>query len=245
MRNLYYLFLSILIVGCGGHWFGYRNFVGPVRPVPDEQQGKEMRVSDDGTVTYVQERLEIGIQPVSDTELNATFAAASKGAVTSTNPYTFGDWTPPGEEETPSRFTVIRLKVKNYQFPKMSVDPLKAEIVTSNGRWYKPFNITELENYFYRYSIGYAGLEDTRFERRKDILKQTMYEDVPIFSGQEKEGYMLFPHLHDDITAFSVHLKDVVLEFDYRNEPIKTIGNLVFNFQREVYKARQPRREMR
>lgn len=245
MRNLYYLLLCALVAGCGGNRFGYRDYAGSVRPSPEDKQGRAMKVSDDGTVTFIQERLEIGVQPVTDAELNSTFADASKGGVTSTNPYTFGDWKPSGGEAASSRFTVIRVKVKNYQFPKMSLDPLKAEIVASNGRWYKPFNITELENYFYRYSIGYAGIEDARFEKRKDILKQSLYEKIPIFSGQEKEGYVLFPPLDKDVRAFSVHLRDVVLEFDYRNEPVKRIDDVAFGFEREVYKARRPRQETR
>ena len=230
-----YALSFILSAGCGA--FGYRTFSGPVQPAPEEAQGKGVAVMDDGTVKHSLGRLEIGLRPMTDEELNRQFQIASKEGV---NPYTYGDWRPSGEKWTPSRFTVFRLRVKNYEFPKMEVDPLKAEIVASNGRRYKPFSRLDLENYYARYAIGYAGNTYRKFDKRKDILMRTFYQKTPIFSGQEQEGYIVFPPLHPDVESFSVHLKEIVLRFNYRNEPLETV-DLSFHFQREVYKAREPR----
>ncbi|HID11129.1 MAG TPA: hypothetical protein EYP17_07490 [Candidatus Latescibacteria bacterium] len=232
--GLYWLGL-LSVAGCGA--LGYRYFPGPVQPVPEEAQEKGVVVMDDGTVKHSIGRLEIDIRPMTDEELNRQFPTATRKGV---NPYTYGYWRPSGEEWTPSRFTVFRLKVKNYEFPKIEVDPLKAEIVASNGRRYRPFSILELENYFYRYAIGYAGNKYGEFRERMDILNSTLYEKVPIFSGQEREGYIVFPPLHPDVRDFTVYLREVVLRFDYRNEPLETV-DLSFHFQREVYKAREPR----
>jgi len=232
-----YLVFSLLSAGCAH--FGYRHFSGPVEPASEDRQQKGVVVMDDGTVVHSLRRLEVGLKPMSDEELNRQFLDASKGGVTATNPYTYGDWHPSGEKWTPSRFTVFRLKVKNYEFPKMEVDPLKAEIVTSNGRRYQPFSILELQNYFYRYAIGYAGNKYQRFDARVDILRQSLYRKDMIFSGQEQVGFIVFPPLHPDVEDFSVRLKDIVLEFDYRNEPVKST-DLTFRFHRETYQARHP-----
>ena len=236
MSRLGWIVLGFLLSAeCGT--LGYRSFSGPVQPAPEEAQGKGVAVMDDGTVKHAIGRLEIGLRPMTDEELNRQFPLASKEGV---NPYTYGDWRPSGEKWTPSRFTVFRLSVKNYEFPKMEVDPLKTEMVTSNGRKYTPFTMLELKNYYTRYAIGYAGNTYKRFDERKDILTKTLYQRVPIFSGQEQVGYIVFPPLHPDVESFSVHLKEVVLKFDYRNEPLETVA-LSFHFRREVYRAREPR----
>ena len=38
-----------------------------------------------------------------------------------------------------------------------------------------------------------------------------------------------------DVTDFTVHLRGVVLRFDFRKEPLETV-DLNFHFQREVHK---------
>lgn len=244
MRKFYQfallLLITLVIAGCAGYRFGYRNFSGPVEPQPESRQQEGAQVLDDGTVVQTLGRLEIGLRPMTDDELNRQFPEASTGGLNSTNPYTYGDWRPSGQDWTPSRFTVFRLKVKNYEFPKMEVDPLKAELISSDGRHYEPFSFLELENYFYRYATGYAGNKYEDFDARTDILRQNTYRKGVIFSGQEPSiGYVVFPPLHSDVTDFTITLKDIVLEFDYRNEPVRTT-DLTFHFQREIYQARQP-----
>ena len=224
----------LLSSGCSA--LGYRSFSGPVQAASERVQGEGAAVMDDGTVRHSVGRLEIAVRPMTDAELNRQFPTASEERV---NPYTYGDWQPSGESWTPSRFTLFRLNVKNYEFPKMEVDPLKAEIVASNGRRYRPFTMLELENYYTRYAIGYAGNTYARFDERKDILTKTLYQKLPIFSGQEQVGYIVFPPLHPDVERFSVHLKEVVLKFDFRNEPLET-RDLSFHFRRELYRAREP-----
>jgi hypothetical protein len=208
-----------------------------VQPAPERAQGKGVAVMDDGTVKHSLGRLEISLRPITDEELNRQFPSASEERV---NPYTYGDWSPSGEKWVPSRFTVFRLTVKNYEFPRMEVDPLKAKIVTTNGRRYGVFSLLELDNYYTRYAIGYGGNTYKEFNERKGILTQTFYRKGPIFSGQEQVGYIIFPPLHPDVDDFSVHLKGIVLRFDYRDEPTETV-DMSFHFQREIYKALEPR----
>jgi hypothetical protein len=185
---------------------------------------------DDGTVKHSLGRLEIGLKPMADEELNRQFSKVTKEGL---NPYTYGTWRPMGETRTPCRFTVFHLKVKNYEFPKMEVDPIKAEIVTSNGRKYGPFSLLELDNYFCRYAGAYAGNSYQGFRVRMDILNKTLYHKDVVFSGQEQEGYIVFPPFPPDVTDFTVHLREVVLRSDYKNEPLETV-DLSFHFEREV-----------
>jgi len=209
---------------------GYRYFPGPVCSVSEKGQAEGAVVMDDGTVQHSLGRLVIGLKPMADEELNRQFPTVTKEGL---NPYTYGTWCPMGEKDTPRRFTVFRLNVKNYEFPKMEVDPIKAEIVTSNGRKYAPFNLLELDNYFSRYAAGYAGNPYKGFRVRMDILKKTLYPKDTVFSGQEQEGYIVFPPLPPDVTDFTVRLRDVVLRFDYRKEPLETV-DLSFCFERKV-----------
>ena len=225
--------LSVLFIwGCA-----YRLAVAPLVPLEKAKQISGMKVSDDGTVTYVRGRLEISLRPMSDEELNRQFPKASREGRKSTNPYTFGDWKPRGGGKTPNRFTVFRLKVKNYAYPKMKVDPLSMKILSDNGREYLPLSLLELKEYYYPFIVGYAGNPSVRFEQRKGIFQKTLYSGDTIFSGQEEEGYVVFPKLHDDVRQIRVKLKDIALRFDSWNRPTETL-DLEFHFQRSIYRSK-------
>ncbi|MXW77709.1 MAG: hypothetical protein F4Z57_01725, partial [Gemmatimonadetes bacterium] len=62
-----------------------------------------MVIQDDGLITYSFERLEIGLRPMTDAELNRKFPQQSTQGPVSTNPYTFGNWKRMGEEWTPPK----------------------------------------------------------------------------------------------------------------------------------------------
>jgi len=217
-----------LFSGCGYHYYA-----GPLRPDTEAGQTADMEISDDGTVTFVQERLEISMRPMTDEELNRQFSGYSKKGIASTNPYTFGDWKDPELDRIPSRFTVFRLKVKNYRYPKMWVDPRKAVIVAHNGREYYPLDLSQLEEYYLPYVTGYAGNQYAYYQERMDILKNSLYAGDPIFSGQETEGFIVFPRLHHDVYHIRLRLRNVVLRFDFRNEPMERI-DVEYRFERDI-----------
>lgn len=227
--------VALLTTGCGLRYFG-----SPLKPMASEQQGPAMTVSDDGTVTYTKERLEISLRPMTDEELNRQFSSVSKQGNQSTNPYTYGNWRQQGDTSTPVRFTVFRLKVKNYTYPKVEVDPEKITIHTENGREYAPLSLHQMEKYYHAYARGYSGASYRRFKARKDILKQTMYMRDIIFSGQDREGYVIFPKLDSDVRHLSITLKDIAFRFNVFGEPVESTG-VTFQFQREIYKDRGPR----
>lgn len=229
------IFVLLALSGCG-----YRYFAEDLRPLSETEQASTMKVSDDGTVTYVHQRLEISLRPMTDGELNRQFPRSSQGGAKSTNPFTYGDWKPWGADWTPERFTVFYLKIKNYTYPKMQVDPFRAMLVAQNGREYAPLSQLQLEEYYYPYVVGYTGTAYERFKQRTDILKATLYQVEPVFSGQEREGYVVFPKLHHDVQKIAVHLNEIILRFNVMNEPLETV-DVVFRFHRDVYKARQPR----
>lgn len=225
-----FLIGSLLYSACA-----YRLYSGPLKPLPEDRQGADMTVADDGTVTYTRDRLEIGLRPMTDDELNRQFASASKGGNLSTNPYTFGDWKPMGESRTPSRFTVFRLTVKNYTYPKVLVDPMKMRLISKKRRKYRPLSLSDLKEQYYPFAVGYAGNAYSRFEDRKDILQRTLYTADPVFSGQEQEGYVVFPPLHNDVRQITVYLDDIVLRYDSFNRPIEIL-NIIFQFRRDVFR---------
>ena len=229
-----FLVLFLLLLGCG------RYFAGPIRPVSEDRQKSNMTVKDDGSISYIYERLEINLRPVSDEELNRQFSAHSTEGAESTNPYTYGNWKPMGDTHTPQRFTVFGLKVKNYTYPKMRVDPYKLELVSENRRQYSALTLETLLGYYRAFSVAQAGNPYVRFTDRKDILRRTLYPDKRmLFSGQEEEGFIVFPKLDDDVKDFSVTLRDVVLRFDYQDIPVEKTA-LTFHFHREIYKGYYP-----
>ena len=233
LRALCSCLLILVAFGCG------RYFPGPLQPKPGSEQGEHMVVHDDGSVAYVFERLDIAIRPMKDAELNRSFATRSADGPLSTNPFTFGDWTPPGESFTPQRFTVFLLRVKNYAYPKVKIDPSRIELRSASERSYKPLTFLEISEYYRAYALAWAGNYYARMREREDLLRLHMYADKMIFSGQEHEGFIVFPPMPPDVTELAVHVNDVAVRFNYADEPVETVS-LTYGFQREVFRGYQP-----
>lgn len=219
--------LFLLLAACG------RYFHTPLQP--SNRQAEGMTVNDDGSITYALDRLSIELKPMTDEELNRL----APGVDLSHNPYTFGDWTAAGDEWTPPRFTVFRLKVNNYQYPKVKIDPLNAHITAANTRQYAVLSYGELYQYFRSYWLGRTGQGRKTFQARTDALKRTLYSGALVFSGSEEQGYLVFPVLDDDVQAIQVHLENIVLRFDYADAPVEAI-DLSFSFQRDILQGRDP-----
>ena len=239
MNGLLAALYLLVLAGCLSQ-VGLRRFATFPEPVP--QQDEAMTVLDDGAIVYAKDRLEISLQVLDDGFLNRQFAANSRKGAESTNPYTYGDWKPWGQNWTPARFTVVLLKVKNYEYPKVFIDPSALVITTSNNRVYNALDGGQLEDYFSPYLRAYAGNQRQQFEATTDLLKRTVYPPDMVFSGQESTGYIIFPVLHRDVSDFTVSVPDMAVRFDYKGEPVETL-DLGFKFQREIYYALHPRTE--
>jgi hypothetical protein len=241
----------VVLTGCG-HELGYRHFAGPILPLAGTEVADEFVIRDDHSITYVKDRLEVSLLPMTVEMLNRQLAGNSETPegfhepnpyLKPTNPYTYGDWKPGWEEEQPTRFSVFLLKVKNYAYPKVHLDPYSIEIVAPNGRKYASFSRLAMADYFSTYAIGFAGNTYLPFRARKDVLLRTMYpEDVMVFSGQEQEGYVTFAPLAADVDKFEVRISGLVLRFDYRDQPVETI-DIRYPFERQVYLAKHRREE--
>ena len=212
---------------------GYYHHATALRPVDD--QGASMTVADDNSVTFIQDRLEVKLRPLTKEELNRQFASDSQSGPKSTNPYTFGDtkfWE--GAEER-DRFTVFQLSVKNYAYPKVRIDPAKIVLRATNKREYWSLNLQQLDTYYRAYAIGYRGNEYARYQSRMDLLRRTMFKHEDVFSGQEIDGFVVFETPHPDVNSIEVTVQDCVLRFDYRNEPIETV-DINYQFVRKIGK---------
>ena len=86
---------AIALSGCISQ-VGQRRFATP--PEPAQTQNGGMTVLDDGSIVFTQDRLEISLQVLRDDFLNRQFAASSNKGTESTNPYTYGDWQPWGDQ---------------------------------------------------------------------------------------------------------------------------------------------------
>ncbi len=242
----------LLVCSCGIK-LGYRHFAGPILPVGGGEAEQEYVVGDDRSITFLRDRLEVALVPLTAEVLNRQFAAESttpKGFrqpnphAIAHNPYTYGDWKPPGEEQAPERFTVFLLKVKNYAYPKVKIDPATITITTPNGRRYQAISLAALVEYYLPYAVAYAGNSRANVTSRRDLLRKTLYDAEFVFSGQEKEGYVVFPALDRDIADFEVCIDEMKLRFDYKGEPVEKV-DVSYKFRREIYMARRPRTDLR
>ena len=239
----------ILLLCCGcGYRFGYRHLAGPILPAP-EQVG-QLQVADDQSIIFLMDRLEVILRPVTIEMLNRQFPVQStspKGfyqnpSFSLSNPYTYGDWSPPGQKQTPNRFTVFGLKVKNYAFPKVRIDPTKIHLTATNGRNYPALSLFAMVEYYWPYAVAYTGNTYRYFQERRDLLRKTLFKEDFIFSGQEQEGFIVFPFIDYDVDEFTVWIEDLALRFDYRDEPIESI-DIPYHFHRDVYIGREARVE--
>lgn len=235
-RALVFSFLAGL-AGCLSQ-VGMRHFAAPAAPAA--QQGEGMTLQDDGSIVFTKDRLEISVRVLEDEYLNRQFAASSAQGMHSTNPYTYGDWKPWGQTWTPPRFTVLLVKIKNYSYPKVLLEPDKIYITTGNQRIYRILDKGLLDDYFSPYLRSYSGQEYRRYKEMMDRLVRTIYQPDYVFSGQEATGYVVLPVLHSDVEDFVVHVPKVGVRFDYRSAPLEQL-DLNYHFKREVYRARQPR----
>jgi hypothetical protein len=227
------MLLGLFMTGCG------RYFAGPTHPLPEAQQAPRMAVYDDGTVAYEYERLEIRLRPLSDRELNRAFASQSSAGAESTNPYTYGNWTPLGEKWAPQRFTVFYLQVKNYAYPKVQIDPRRVTLRSTSGRSYQTVTFLELAEYYRAHALAWSGNAYGRYGEQRDTLQRTLFGGDLLFSGQEQGGYLVFPLLAPDVKEFSVTLEHIALRFNYADEPTETL-QLTYRFAREVIRGYQP-----
>ena len=173
------------------------------------------------------------MRPQTDAELNRLYPAYSKGGMESINPYTYGDWEDPETGSTPQRFTIFLLKVKNYSYPKVQIDPLKVSLIASNGREYPALDPLEFDEYYRPYATAYSGNLYNRYEERKDLFASSRYASEPVFSGQEAQGFLVFPALHPDVRELRLKLEDVAIRFDFRGDPIEVL-DLEYLFFREI-----------
>lgn len=224
------LVLAALLLGLSSSC-AYRPFVGPLVPLDD--QAPRMTVHDDGSVVYLLDRFEVRVRPMSDAELNRQFADASRDGARSTNAYTYGDLQFSGPDSIRSRFAVFHVAIKNYSFPKVRVDPSRAVLEAGNEREYYSLSLRQLENYYRAYARGYEGNEYARHRRRLDLLRRTLLSSAAVFSGQEAEGYLVFPVLHADVHDVRLILEDVVLRFNFRDEPIE-LTQITYAFERQI-----------
>jgi hypothetical protein len=192
-----------------------------------------MVVADDGSVTFAQGRFEVKLRPVTDAELNRQFASHSESGPKSTNPFTYGDTEFSESDGSGKRFSVFHISVKNYAYPKVRIDPARTQLRAEIGRQYWTLSPEQLQSYFRIYVTGFRGNEYARHKERIDLLNRTLFRSEDIFSGQEAEGYLVFPALHHDVAKIEVLIHDAVLRFDYRGEPEETI-DISYRFERDV-----------
>lgn len=172
---------SCLLAAC----VGVRSHAAPLRPAA--QQAKGMTVADDGWVTFVQDRLVVNLRPMTAEELGRQFPAQMQGAF--------------------QGLTVFRLRVSNYQYPKVRIDPASIVLRSADGREWR-------------------SLAPALFDRTYPLPQAN-----DVFSGQEASGYVWFKALDTDVRDIQVTVKDVVLRFDYLGEPIQT-ADITYGFVR-------------
>ena len=234
-------FTLLLLVGLVFPGCSYRYYAEDLKPLSEAEQGANKTVADDGTVSYRQARLEISLRPMTDAELNRQFSVYSNEGAESRNPYTFGNSTYFRTGDTPQRFTVFRMYVSNYEYPKVYLDPKKVYITTSNGRKYYALRREQLSIYYRRYigsgkgggDPGMSGNALGVWKEREGILRRTMFPDEDVFSAQENEGYVVFKPLAPDVEDLTIHIPDVVVRFDFKGDPLEDI-DIEMHFEREI-----------
>ena len=232
-----------LLLGCGHYLIPGRFQPLEVAQQQTDIQGSSMKILDDGTVTFVQNRLEVSVRPMTDEEINRQYPIESTNASgpadeLPSNPFTYGNWIDPRTGKAPQRLSIFKITVKNYEYPKVKFDPLTVTVESANGRSYYPWGGYDVEEYFRRFPLAFNGLGYFRYKTRRDLYNQAKYPDDEFcFSGQEVEGYVVFSKIHDDVAEIAFHIPEFGLRYNFRNEPLETI-DLRFRFKRDIKKVK-------
>ena len=196
-------------------------------------------VQPDGTVSYNVEGSRIDVRYMTDEELNALFPKESSRGKYSINPYTYGNWVDPDLGYIPNRFTVFKVTVYNYTFAKVSLDPLKALLLTDKGDRLYAYGIEGPvpHNSFEKYYMALrrqSGNEYYRYNMRMGIVRSHNYaRDQVIFKGESYGGFIVFDPLDGDVKRVRLILKDFVTKFDQFGAPLEK-RDIIFDFTRSV-----------
>ena len=110
-------------------------------------------------------------------------------------------------QEALQDMTVFRLGVRNYYYPKVGIDPASIVLRSTDGREWRNLALGEPDRVSLPYGLG------------------------PVFAGQEESGYVAFEGPDADVREIQVTVKNVVVRYDYRGEPVQTL-NYTFRFVR-------------
>ncbi|MFH1568140.1 MAG: hypothetical protein ABIL09_09090 [Gemmatimonadota bacterium] len=214
------------------------------RLVPPAAQREGYTVGDDGSVTYHNGDLQVVVEPMSDDQLNQLFPQESALGEYSINPYTFGDWVDPNLGYVPNRFTVFRVTVRNRDFAKVELDPLRAVLTTDrHGEVLGAYGILagaapRTFEAYYRARRRPSGNEYYRFSMRMGIVRSNNYGvDKKIFNGESYSGFIVFDPLAGEVGAVRLTLRDFVLKFNAFDMPLERT-DLVFDFQHRTHQSR-------
>ena len=200
-------------------------------------------IGEDGiTVSYDIEGSRVDVTNLTNDELNELFPDDSVKGKLSTNPYTYGNWVDPNLGFTPSRFTVFRIRVYNYGFGKMLLEPYSLRLYTPRGEILFPYSVSiaaEVEygksfESYYKSIRGQSGNEFYRFNQRIGLVRGKAYGlEEMIFKGEQYEGLIAFETLHDDVNKVKLVINDLVLRFDAYDRPAD-MTTIEFYFDRKV-----------
>ena len=196
-------------------------------------------VQPDGTVSYDLEGSRIDIRYMTDEELNALFPEESSRGKYSINPYTYGSWVDPDLGYIPNRFTVFKVTVYNYTFAKVSLDPLRAVILTDKGDRFYGYGIEGPVPYesFEKYYMPLrrqSGNDYYRYDMRLGTVRSHNYaRNQLIFKGENYSGFIAFEPLDEEVSKARLILRDFVTKFDEFGAPLEE-RDVIFDFDLDV-----------
>ena len=237
-RLILCLYLALVLTGCAGLAPPRVQVRSLLIPIPDKL-AEGYAQEEDGTLIYQRQGMKLTVKFVSDQELNAAFPEHSNKGEASTNPYTYGNWIDPNLGYIPNRFTVFKVTVHNYTMPKINLNPANALLTSDRGdrlyayvREAKEIGHLSFEDY-YQERLGSSGVEQSRFDERMGLVRQTLYVDGKVFKGDMKEGFLAFAPLDPRVKEVQLTLKDFVLRYDANDWPSELI-DLTFSFERRI-----------
>jgi len=252
MRKSVWTLLLLAFAGCDT---AYRYFLfAPSQPeftlVPDPELMSQYKdtlysISRNGqSVVYDRKTFKVEVKYMPDFQLNnVEFPDESKDREFSANPFTYANWVDPRLGYTPNRFSVFKISIFNYTASKLNFDPENSFLVSDRGDLFPGYGREEktsrnqsLETYFKRRK-GASGVEDEIFERRMGLVRTSvLYLGRPIYSGDSREGLVVYDPLDESVQQVKLVFKDFIVGYDENNEPSDFITMQFFFKRAEVQK---------
>jgi len=168
----------------------------------------------DDALVYSREGLQVRVRHLTDQALREEQPGLDNPYVVHETDYRRG--------YRPAGFTVFEVTVINPTFPKVQLDPSKAELITGQGQRLGSYGINRtseagglrnFEAHFLAQGVQTGDAQKLYLERMGKVRETIYHRDSPVFKGKSYTGRIVYAPLSPETTEVELVLHDIITGF--------------------------------